>query len=249
MSDNAGSRNALTVDQLLREAELEADGVLRPALLELQALAAERPQPSAAVAALMVPATRRLEAVPSLPTAHQPDTAALPAPRHAAPAAGAAGDELAARRRAKRRITLTTLSVAVSLAAGGAVAVASDQGIRDSVNHAVTSFVSTVGGGQAKAPAKAPAPVTERPGSPSTVPAPTAPAVPAPAASETDSHGTKGPQKHPSPTPSGGVPLPELPVPESITPGAPGGGPLHGEGQPSLPVPETPQVPLPNHVP
>lgn len=57
-------------------------------------------------------------------TPDSPQTAALDvAPRE---------DELAAHRRAKRRIALTTFSVAFLLSAGGAVAAASEQGIRDS---------------------------------------------------------------------------------------------------------------------
>ncbi|MDQ0676743.1 hypothetical protein QFZ30_000125 [Arthrobacter pascens] len=231
MSDIAGSSNGGAVEQLLLEAELDGDDGLRPVLLELRALATEQPEPSAAVAALMVPA------------AHQQAAAG--------PVAGAATDELAARRRAKRRITLTTLSVAVSLAAGGAVAAASDQGIRDSFGHAVTSFVSTVGGGPVNQPAETPAPVPAQPGGSASVPAPTAPA-PAPSAPGADP--AQGPQNLPSPATSQPVHLPELPVPENLTPGVPGGplngAPPNGEGQPpALPLPATPPVPLPSPAP
>jgi hypothetical protein len=198
MSDTAGSRKGsrddASVDRLLLEAGLDDDGGLRPVLLELQALAVGQPVPSDAVAALMMPAvtrtavtaaassvtapassrtvaTRHLAVVPATVV---PETVVLPEMDAAALAPAAATgqltatDQLAARRRAKRRITLTTLSVAVSLAAGGAVAVASDQGIRDSigqVNHAVTSFVSTVGGGPAPAPAETPVPGRASPAS------------------------------------------------------------------------------------
>jgi hypothetical protein len=222
MSDIAGSRNGGAVEQLLLEAELDGEDGLRPVLLELRALATEQPEPSAAVAALMIPAAQQ---------------------QAAGPAAGAATDELAARRRAKRRITLTTLSVAASLAAGGAVAAASDQGIRDSfgqLNQAVTSFVSTVGGGPANHPAGS-----------ASVPAPTAPAsVPA----TTDAGPAHTPQKLPSPSASRPVHLPELPAPEHITSGVPGdplnGVPPKSEGHsPVLPLPATPPVPLPSPVP
>jgi hypothetical protein len=232
MSDIAGSRNGGAVEQLLLEAELDGDDGLRPVLLELRALATEQPEPSAAVAALMIPAAHRQAA--------------------AGPVAGAATDELAARRRAKRRITLTTLSVAASLAAGGAVAAASDQGIRDSFGQAVTSFVSTVGGGPVNQPAETPAPVPAQPGGSASVPAPTAPA--APSATTPDAGPAQGPQNLPSPATSRPVHLPELPVPENLTPGVPV-GPLNGvppksEGHPPvLPLPETPPVPLPSPAP
>ncbi|HEY8702664.1 MAG TPA: hypothetical protein VIM08_17130 [Arthrobacter sp.] len=250
MSDNAASRHAGNVDQLLHEAGLDDDGALRPALLELQALAAEQPpEPSAAVAALMVPAARRLASVPrTVPAASLSGTAAATGSRPGT--ATPVTDELAGRRRAKRRITLTTLSVAVSLAAGGAVAAASDQGIRDSIgqlNHAVTSFVSTVGGGPADGPGTAPVPVPQQPGRPASVPSPGTPSAPAPAPAATQP-GTEGPQDRPAPGESGSVPLPKLPVPESLTPGVPSG--LPGEVESAVPsVPAAPAVPLPSHVP
>ncbi|MET3163322.1 UNVERIFIED_ORG: hypothetical protein ABIB19_001735 [Arthrobacter sp. UYEF10] len=233
MSDTAGTRKGscddASVDRLLLEAGLD-DGGLRPALLELRALAAEQPVPSAAVAALMMPAVTRTAA------ADAPGATGEPA---------AATDELAARRRARRRITLTTLSVAVALAAGGAVAVASDQGIRDSigqVNHAVTSFVSTVGGGPAPAPAETPGPV--QPGVPAI--GPTGPAVTAPVPAAPGSASGQATQQTPAPSGSApSVPLPDLSLPETVVPGVPG-GPLNGEGQPpALPLPPSPPVPLP----
>ncbi|RAX45270.1 hypothetical protein DQ354_11025 [Arthrobacter sp. AQ5-06] len=271
MSDTAGSPNGsredVSVDRLLLEAGLDDDGGLRRVLLELHALAAEQPVPSDAVAALMMPAvkqtsdqraaTRHLAVVPA--TAAVPGTAVVPqfpetvaSPRSepvVAPAGdpAVATDELAARRRARRRITLTTLSVAVSLATGGAVAVASDQGIRDSigqVNQAVTSFVSTGGGRPAPAPVETPAPGPVQPGVPAVGPTGPAVTVPVPAAPGSGS----GQATQHAPAPSGSapaVPLPDLPLPENVTPGAPG-GPLNGEGQPpALPLPPTPPVPLP----
>ena len=275
MSDTAGSRNGsrddASVDRLLLEAGLDDDGGLRPVLLELQALAVEQPVPSAAVAALMMPAvtrtaapapapgrtaaTRHLAVVPAtvVPATVAPGTAVLPEMDAAALAPAVetgpltpATDEVAARRRAKRRITLTTLSVAVSLAAGGAVAVASDQGIRDSigqVNHAVTSFVSTVGGGSAPEPAETPVPGPGQPGVPAVGPTGPAATVPDPGAPASGSSEAV----QPAPAPSGSapaVPLPNLPLPENVTPGLPD-GPLTGEGQPpALPLPSPPPVPL-----
>jgi hypothetical protein len=226
MSDIAGSSSGGTVDRLLLDAGLDDDAVLRSALQDLRGLAAGQPEPSAAVAALMVPAV-------------QPIT-----------------DELAARRRAKRRITLTTLSVAVSLAAGGAVAVASDQGLRDSIgqaNQAVSSFVATAAGGSTPVPPGKPGPLPARPVSPATVPAaPAAPAVTQQVPAAPGSNSGEGPAKssgQPSATPA--APLPDLPVPQNLVPGEPGvpGVPErlpNGEGQPpALPLPPAPPVTVP----
>ena len=171
MSDTAGSRSD-AVDQLLLEAELDDDGQLRPALLQLRALGEVTPEPSADVAALL----QRAQAV----QAAAPCTAVVPSAKVATAAASAPGDELAARRRAKRRVTLTALSVAVSLSAGGAVAAASDQGFRDSfsnLHRTVTSFVTGTApaapaGNHAEEPA---APVPSVPTAPAAVP--TAPAT------------------------------------------------------------------------
>ncbi len=244
MSDTAGSRNGGIVDQLLLESELDDDGGLRPALLELRALAGDQPEPSAAVAALMSPALKS----PALLTAVSPaagQQGAGPASQPAPAAAGAVTDELAARRRTKRRITLTSLSVAVSLAAGGAVAAASDQGIRDTIgqlNHAVTSFVSTGNGGPANPPAETPVQVPNAPGG--SVPAPTAPVLPEPAATTPVPGTTHRPHDLPAPA-SPAVPLPELPVPDHVAPSVPG-LPATGEGHPTVPpLPATPPVQVP----
>lgn len=263
MSDTAGSRNygsrdGAGVDQLLLEAGMNDDGVLRPMLLDLQALAGERPAPSDAVAALMIPAmgqtadqlatARHLTAVPG--TAVFPETVAAPGmgARAAATDGLTAGtDELAARRRAKRRVTFTALSVAVSLAAGGAVAVASDQGLRDSIGHvnqAVTSFVATVGGGPAHAPVQTPAqtPVPV-PAAPATVP--TAPPVTHAPTAPSGSDARQNPQHTPAPSDPAAVPLPDLRSPVTAdVPAVPEvtGVPLNGQG---LPLPATPPVPLP----
>jgi hypothetical protein len=256
MSDTAGSRNGfredVSVDRLLLDAGFDDDAGLRPVLLELQALAAEQPTPSDAVAALMMPAVTQT-AVPTPASNHAAATRHLAVvPPGADDAAAtdepaAARDDLAARRRARRRVTLTTLAVAVSLAAGGAVAVASDQGIRDSighVNHAVTSFVSTVGGRPAPAPVETPVPEQVQPSAPAVGPTRPAVTVPVPAA---PGPGSSQATQH-APAPSGSVPAlprPDLSLPENVTPGVPG-GPLNGEGQPpALPLPPTPPVPLP----
>jgi len=257
MTDTAGSRNDGTVDRLLGEAGFDDDAVLQAALVELRGLAAVQPQASPAVAALMAPpapvavqapATTRLAAVPDMaaaPVPASPDSAADPAGA-AQPAGPAATDELAARRRAKRRITLTTLSLAASLAAGGAVAVASDQGVRDSIgqlHHAVASFVATAGGGPVPAPVQKPAPVPAQPDPHASLPA--VPATTAPVTAAPESGPGKAPQHTPDPTRTDHVPLPDLTVPGNVTPTVPA-EPLNGEGPPTLPLPATPPVPVPS---
>lgn len=254
MSDIAGSSSDGTVDELLRDAGLDDDAALRSALQTLRGLAAGQPEASAAVAALMVPAhTRRVAAVPAPASGPDAITQAQPVHAHAV-ATPPATDELAARRRAKRRITLTTLSVAVSLAAGGAVAVASDQGLRDSIGHvnqAVSSFVANVAGGSAPAPTETPAPLPARPVSPATVPA--APAVTQPVPAAPGSHSSQAPAVPPGRPSSGpAAPLPDLPAPPNLTPGLTPGVPEvparvpNGQGQPpALSLPPTPPVTLP----
>jgi len=247
MSDTAGSRRDGTVDQLLLEADLGGDSQLRPVLLELQALGTVAPQPSAELLALMAGAPGA--EAPAVPTV---EASAVPA----AEAPAAPVDELAARRRAKRRIALTTLSVAVSLGAGGAVAAASDQGIRHSftqLNQAVTAFITGsagAAGDQAGKPAT-PAPTTPTAAVPDGTPAGDPTSIPAdPAAA------------HPTATPtSGGPAAAETANGQRTSPGAPGEVPASetlpgaipgqiadGLGkQPEVPVPS--QVPLPGTLP
>ncbi|CCQ44256.1 putative uncharacterized protein [Pseudarthrobacter siccitolerans] len=242
MSDTAGSRREGTVDQLLLEADLGGDSQLRPVLMELQALGTVAPQPSAEVLALMAGA----------PAAEAPTVPAAQAP--AAPV-----DELAARRRAKRRIALTTLSVAVSLGAGGAVAAASDQGIRHSftqLNQAVTSFITGSAGSAG--------PAGDQAGRPAT-PAPTAPTAAVPAGTPTGDPASVPADPaaaHPAATPPSGGPAAaenangqrtspgtpgEVPASETL-PGAIPGQIADGLGkQPEVPVPS--QVPLPGTLP
>lgn len=253
MSDTAGPRSDGFVDQLLLEAGLDDDGGLRPALLQLRALGAVAPEPSAEIAALL----KRAEAAPAVTTEAAYVPAAQPAPAAdaaatsevAAPSAAVPLDELAARRRAKRRVSLTALSLAVSLSAGGAVAAASDQGFRDSFNQfnqAVTSFVTGSGPVPAVHQSEEPAPnVPAVPAAPSTVPAAPAPAAPVEA------------------PPSNMPAQPEEAAEEPATPGKPADVPAakdrptaapehltNGVGQPpQVPVPGVSELPLPGTLP
>ena len=254
MSDTAGSRNQGAVDQLLLEAGVDDDGQLRDALLNLRALAAEAPAPSAEIAALM--AGTPTAATTVLPTtgATAEGGAAQPRAAHfsaAQPSPVKPADELAARRRAKRRITLTTLSVAASLAAGGAVAAASDQGFRDSIsqlNQAVTSFVTgsaAAPAGNDTKPAPVPGPAGPRPSATSSAdavpPAPAPASAPAAAApsgvparqGNTPTHGTA--TQKPAQVPA----EPALPTDVS-------GDVRKGlEQGPKLPLPLPTEIPLP----
>lgn len=241
MSDTAGTRSDAIVDELLLEAGMDDDGRLRPALLELRALADIAPEPSAAIAALMAPA----------------GAAAPAAPGPAAPQESPRVDELAARRRAKRRIALTTLSVAVSLGAGGAVAAASDQGIRDSLtqlNHTITSFVTGSGASPAGHQGEQPA-----------APLPTAPAGTAPAGTAPAGTAPGGPASVPgdpaeatqpaAAPPSDGAVAPETPAGQPVTPGKPGDVPASGVVPENVPghvadgLGKAPEVPVPSQVP
>ncbi|MFJ5861271.1 hypothetical protein ACIQCM_07600 [Pseudarthrobacter sp. NPDC092439] len=254
MSDTAGNHHDRVVDQLLLEAGLDDDGQLRPALLELHALAGAAPEPSAAIAALMAghaPQARTATAVPAhqsrhagvVPSAAAGDDFPVREPAVEEPPV----DELAARRRFKRRATLTALSVAVSLTAGGAVAAASDQGIRQSIsdlNVAVTAFVTggkpagdapEVPGGQDVPLPAGPAPT---PAAPSPAPdggTPSAPAVPG--------AGTTAPGKDPGIGTGGGPP--ERILPSELPGGLTGGV----EQPPKVPVDGYPDVPLPDALP
>ena len=248
MSDTAASRSDAFVNQLLLEAGMDDDGQLRPALLELRALADATPEPSAAVAALMAPA--------GVAAPQQAAATPYPASLDDVPRT----DELAARRRAKRRrLALTTLSVAVSVSAGGAVAVASDQGIRESftqLGHSITSFVTGSGGAPAGNQAEEPAvPLPANPAGPATAPAVPVPApdpVPAgelpeavpsggPGAAET-APGQAAPGK-PADVPASGT-LPTA-VPEDLTDSL-SGPPVPVPGPSDIPLPGTlPPVPLP----
>jgi hypothetical protein len=255
---DAGFQDGAAVDRLLIDAGMDDDGGLRTALLELRSLSAGQPVPSAAVASLMVPAEgapRVLAAVPMVArTAAMPTIAASAVPAETAagpaigpsPAAAAAAavtadataavpvDELAARRRAKRRITLTTLSVAVSLAAGGAVAVASDQGVRDTLgalNHAVTSFVAGTGGTPTDKAGQTPSTGPTQPGGTASIPGPGAPALSgedttqatSPASGAANGGAGSPATATPGTVPPSGITLPDNLAPGNLTPGMPGG--------------------------
>ncbi len=247
MSDTAGSRSDGFVDQLLLEAGLDDDGQLHPALLQLRALGAVTPEPSAEVAALM----QRAEGVAASNSAATP-AAAAPVETAAAPAA-APLDELAARRRAKRRVTLTALCVAVSLSAGGAVAAASNQGFRDSFsqfNHAVTSFVTGSAGVPAGHQADEPAaPLPASPAAPVTEA--TLPAAPGPAgqpAEVTPSNAPAPPETAAGQAAAPGKPT-DLPAAEDLATAVPDDL-TNGVGQPpQVPVPGASELPLPGTLP
>ncbi|WP_461172842.1 hypothetical protein M1D93_18010 [Arthrobacter sp. Z1-9] len=274
MSDTAGSRRNGSVDQLLLEADLGGDTQLRPVLLELRALGSAAPEPSAELLALMAgtnvapPVDAELAEDAIAAAAPQTDVSAVePAARTTEAAAvevlavevpAPATDELAARRRAKRRITLTALSVAVSLGAGGAVAAASDQSIRDSftqLNQVVTSFITGSGEAPADTPGEQPsmplptmpagaAPAGTSSGSPTSIPSdPAAVAQPTAAPS---SNGLVAPETADGQRTSPGEPG-EVPASETL-PGAVPGHIADGlGGSPEVPVP--PQVPLPATLP
>lgn len=250
MSDTAGSRNEGSVDQLLLEAGLEDDGQLRPALLELRALGTGVPEPSASVAALLdraAGAAAEETQAPAEPPATSGRTPDAPA--------GQPADELAARRRAKRRAALTALTLGVSLAAGGTVAAASDQGIRNSfgqLHQAVTTFVTGAGSTvRPQAPAAEPAdapklPAPTAPSSPAAVPT-----APAPAAAPADVQASGKPAAtHTAGPNSGQADKPaEVPVPGGVPTDLP-----HDVGdklgqRPQVPLPETPELSVPSTVP
>lgn len=243
MSDISSSRDQQIIDDLLADAGMDDDGDLRPLLLELRALAADSPRPSAEVEALMAPAAM-LAAVPASAAA-----SAAPAVSAAASAAPAV-DELAARRRRKSRLPLTALSVAAALAAGGAAAAASDEHFRHTlgnVRHAVTFIVGTMTpGGGGKTPSQ-PAPDTG-----GTVPGTSAPAPASPVPSPADGGSVPGGQSggstpadsatH-SPTKPG---TPGLTMPAKPDPRNPGSIPGHGQLPTVKPLPSPPVSPDPS---
>lgn len=221
MSNTAGSRSEGFLDQLLLEAGLDDDAALRPALLQLRGMAAAAPEPSAAILALMAPApTLGENPQGGNPTAASPIAAETGAMNPSSEGPAAPVDELAARRKAKRRIALTTLSVAVSLTAGGAVAAASDQQFRESVNEsfsqlnqAVTSFITGSVG----------TPVSDKEQQPA-VPQPAAPA---------------GPASIPTEPATATVPAEVPPSDAPVLPGDQAGQPAIPGNQGEVPGPET----------
>lgn len=280
MSDTSASRNKQIVDELLAEAGLEGAGDLRPVLLELRGLAGGRPHPSAQVEALMASTVRgyipanspapasadaSCAAVAAAPAHDSPGSAvhepALDGPAVHEPAVDQPSgdqpfvdepvDELAARRRSKRRLPLTAFSVAVALAAGGAAAAASDEGVRHTlgnVHHAVTFFVGTLttgtGGHSADQPATGPGGTPDAPS-----PTPTA-SVPAPAGGGAASGGQQGEGPTPVPAaPSSGAPgTPGITLPRQPVPGDLGTVPGTGKGPDGKPLPSPWVSPIPSGV-
>ncbi|MET3370405.1 hypothetical protein [Arthrobacter sp. M2012083] len=185
-----GRHDQQAIDHLLADAGLTGDAGLRTELLELRSLANTAPLPSDAVRSLMVSGPA---ASSGAPTAVLATVAAESALANEPPV-----DELAARRRKKRRTAIAGLAVAVSLAGGATAAVASEGGLPGAFQHfgaAIGSVVSQLNPGSGSAPqpdapagtTPEPLPVREEPQqAPATVkpqPAPAAPvspAVPAP---------------------------------------------------------------------
>jgi hypothetical protein len=217
--------------------------------------------PAVAAPDVAAPDVAAAEVTHGASTAPAQPAAVVPAGTPAVPGAEpgpAPVDELAVRRRAKRRIAMTTLSVVVTLGAGGAVAAASDQGFRESFtqfNQAVTSYITGSGAApvdqQAQEPSPplpaAPAgtsPAGTAPGRPASIPADPAAATLPTTASPSDSSAAEGSAIR-QPT-SPGRPG-EVPASEAL-PGAVPGPTLDGlGGSPEVPVPS--QVPLPATLP
>ncbi|UUL77043.1 hypothetical protein NG819_05325 [Pseudarthrobacter sp. Fe7] len=254
MSDTAGSRNDGAVDQLLLEAGMDDDGQAppRPAqpacpggggpgTLGRDCSTDGRPDSCRHHRAARR-RTGRHHRASRRRTRRR--TGCLHWPRKT-------GRRVAARRRTKRRITLTTLSVAASLAAGGAMAAASDQGFRDSIsqlNHAVTSFVTgstaaPAGDGAKQVPV--PAPAAPRPSATSSADAvPPAPA-PASAPAVVPPSGVPARQGN-TPTHTAPSQKPaEIPSEPALPTGVPGDVRKGLEQGPKLPVPLPTEIPLP----
>lgn len=159
-----GRRDQQAIDHLLADSGLSGDAALRTELLELRSLAGTAPLPSDAVRALMVSSPAATE---RLAVTEQPSTAEGPFASSGAPTAVLATvapepqpgfapvDELAARRRKKRRAAIAGLAVAVSLAGGATAAVASEGGLPGAFQHlgaAIGSVVSQLNPGSGSAP-------------------------------------------------------------------------------------------------
>ena len=268
MSDTSSSRNQQIIDELLADAGMDDARDLGPVLLELRALAADSPRPSAAVEALMAPAAATATVpVPTLALAPAVHETAATVPAGEEPAVEEpAFDELAARRRVKRRLPLTALTVAAALAAGGAAAAASDENFRHTLGNvgpAVTFVVGTMTSGSAGKTAGQPAtdPAGTVPGSPASTPAAPGPSPADGSSVPGGQPGTGTPAAPASPSP-GQTHTPELnlPKPDPRDLGSlPGSGQLPaGKPLPSSPVSPDPSglvpappvdLPLPGHSP
>ncbi|WP_284982578.1 hypothetical protein [Arthrobacter sp. efr-133-TYG-118] len=246
MSEKSASFGEQGIDRLLDEAGLDEAYEIRTELLELRDLASSRPQPSAAVQALMAPARVTAAPVEALAPVEAVTAVETVAPVGAASRAAAAPlDELAARRRKKGRLTFAAVAVAASLAAGATAAAASDGGIPGTIEHlgaVVGSVVSQLSPGSG---GKAPQQGTRPEPGPMVTTGTSIPASPSPESSNPDAQNNN---THPSPhaTPSATAPGSESDPRNGlhdITKGRPGAITI-----PTPAVP-TPTLPLPQPVP
>ncbi|MFJ5957787.1 hypothetical protein ACIQC5_17740 [Paenarthrobacter sp. NPDC092416] len=218
------------IDRLLAESDLgPADGI-RTELLQLRALASASPEPSVAVRALMTGGSGAVTS--QLPTAVGPfagsgEPTAVPASvagRHFADALPF--DELAARRRRKRRAAIAGLAVAVSLAGGATAAVASEGGISGAFQHLGTAIGSVVSqftpGGNSPERQSPAVPADQQPHRD------VAPPYPAPV----------GPHSSDPANPAGGANLANPP-----SGGAQGGAEHSNSSKTPIGVPRTPRIP------
>ncbi|BCW38119.1 hypothetical protein StoSoilA2_41750 [Arthrobacter sp. StoSoilA2] len=235
------------VDRLLADSGFDDARDIRAELLELRSLASTAPPPSASVRALMIGGRAAsgtgTTAEVACATAGAP-TAVLTSVEGSTDLTSL--DELAARRRRKRRTAIAGLAVAVSLAGGATAAAASEGGIPGAFQHlgsTIGSVVSqlTPGSGNGSG---------HNPGSPSeqergrTV----TPATPYPSGRNPGGNGTSGNGANPGEEPQGGT---NGASGHSNSPKAPNGGTpeiprIPGNGQPgniSIPTPAAPITP------
>ncbi|MGR0161895.1 hypothetical protein [Paenarthrobacter nitroguajacolicus] len=149
-----GRHDQQAIDHLLADSGLTGDTELRAELLELRSLASTAPVASDAVRALMagsqVAVTEQIAATQHITTADGPaassgaPTAVLAAVAPESVPGSAPVDELAARRRKKRRTAIAGLAVAVSLAGGATAAVASEGGLPGAFEHLGSAIGSVV---------------------------------------------------------------------------------------------------------
>ena len=145
-----GHTGEQAVDRLLADSGLDDARDIRAELLELRSLASTAPPPSAAVRALMISdraaSSRSTTAEVASATAGAP-TAVLTSVQgstDSTPTDPTPTDELAARRRRKRRTAIAGLAVAVSLAGGATAAAASEGGIPGAFQHLGSTIGSVV---------------------------------------------------------------------------------------------------------
>ncbi|SEJ56829.1 hypothetical protein SAMN04487917_107103 [Arthrobacter sp. yr096] len=221
MSENIperGRHHQEAIDQLLAGSGHEGDAALRTELLELRSLASTVPLPSDAVRALMsgspADATRQLTTTDG-PAARSGAPAAVPATVEPSHGPGPV-DELAARRRNKRRAAIAGLAVAVTLAGGATAAAASEGGIPGAFQHlgaAIGSVVSQLAPGSGTAPQQG---------------------------------GSGGSSPQPPLDETRTVPAPNQPAPANPSPGTPGHVPQpHPGGEGSSQTPKAPQHDVP----